>query len=148
MKANTAFIYALRIWFCTLIVGSILAVLSTFFLGNQLQIQGMLIGILVAWVYLGVYTLPLFLGLFLAFWAIPTRENNSFAQKILYSILLILMLILAAYFLLPSKWDFADMIAILFYIFPALATMLYFYPKGINIDTIPKHNPHILDDDL
>jgi hypothetical protein len=88
------------------------------------------------------------LGLFLVFLVLPTRENNSIVQKVIYGILIILMIALTAHFLLPKvQRTIFDALSVVAYVIVAIIAMLYFYPKGINIDTYKKDN-NILDGDL
>lgn len=148
MKANTAFIYALRIWLSTLLVGSVFAISLLFLEQQAVLFSGVLAGIAFAWVYVGVHTLPMLLGLFLVFLVLPTRENNSIVQKVIYGILIILMIALTAHFLLPKvQRTIFDALSVVAYVIVAIIAMLYFYPKGINIDTYKKDN-NILDGDL
>lgn len=149
MKKNTAFLYALRIWLCTLIVGSIFAVPWLLFDKFELTWIRAIAELFFLYIYVGVHTIPSFLGLLVVFLALPTMENKSSWQKIIYGILITLIIGLNAYFLfMSSQSSIKIFILIVFaYIIVALAAMLYFYPKGINIDTYKK-NQNLLDADL
>ncbi len=152
MKANLAFLYALRIWLSTLIVGSVFEVLLSWLYQMNLQFSNLLKMLLLFWVYLGVYALPMFFGLFITFLVLPTRENNSVVQKIIYGTLIVLFVIVTARFLLFSfdsqGLTTFDTIGVGIFACTGIAAMLYFYPKGINADTYQKYKSNILDGDL
>lgn len=144
MKGNTAFLYALRIWLCTLIVGSVLVVILELVNTRKFVLEEMIIIILAMLVYVGVHTLPAFLGLFLVFLALPTQENQRIVQQIIYGVIITLMIVLTVRFLLSTNLLSLPVVT---YIVVAIATMLYFYPKGINIDTAKKDS-NLLDAEL
>ena len=142
-----AFIYSLRIWMSAIIIGGVFVTLQTFLWnGNSmLGIQTLPL----FWLLGGIYTFPAFLVLFICLLVLPTRENNIFAQKLIYSILIILLVLVTGRFtILATSIELFEVLILFFYSLAAISAMLYFYPKGINKNSTQKEKIKVLDDDL